>query len=213
MFMVTTTVRMVNGVHSNTSNDWESLSESFEFVEKNTSFHDWLFISTSSSDNSDSSSTASGNSFSWTWWKSYSDSTFIIRMSNNGGICSSASRVRSFVSNWRFNIANGGTFSNFTDWQDITNGYCCFSATENILAWVSSFSCKEILCSVFVSVRVSELNFKKWGTSSWIMNYRSNNSLDIALSFSEIKITISGGSNSFWFRGSVNASWFTFSLA
>ena len=56
MLVVTTSVGMVDGVHSHTSDLWESLSESLELVEKCTSLHDWLFVSTSTGNDADSGS-------------------------------------------------------------------------------------------------------------------------------------------------------------
>ena len=66
MLMVTTTVGMVDGVHSHTGNLGESLSLSLEFMEENTSFHDGFLVSSSSSDDSDCGSAASGNGLSGT---------------------------------------------------------------------------------------------------------------------------------------------------
>merc|ERR1740117_2588527 len=50
MLMVTTTMRMFDWIHTNTSNFWEHLSLWFEHIMLNTSLQDWFFISTPSSD-------------------------------------------------------------------------------------------------------------------------------------------------------------------
>ena len=130
VLVVTTSVRMVDGVHSNTSNLWESLSESLELVEKNTSFHDWFFVSSSTGNDTDGSSAEAWNGFSGTWGKSDSGFSSIIRVSDNGGISSWTSWISSFISNGRFDVANGGTFWNSVDWENVTGWDGCFSSTE-----------------------------------------------------------------------------------
>ena len=64
MLVVTTSVGMVDGVHSDTSNLGESLSESLVFVEQISGLHDWLFISASSGDDADGGSAEAWDSLS-----------------------------------------------------------------------------------------------------------------------------------------------------
>ena len=212
MLMVTTTVRMVNGVHSNTSNDWESLSESLEFVEKNTSFHDWFFISASASNNSDSCSAASRDGLSRSGWESDSGPWTIIRVPHNSGVGSCASWIWSFVSNSWFDVADGGTFSNLVDWKDVADWDSCFTTTENVLAWVCSFGGEEVFGPMFVSIGVPEINFEEGGSSSGVVDYSPDNSFNISLPFGKVKITISWRCNSLRFGSFVDSSGFTFPL-
>jgi hypothetical protein len=55
---------MVDWVHSHTTNSWESLSESLELVEKCTSLHDWLLVSSSTCNDTNCGSAKAWNSFS-----------------------------------------------------------------------------------------------------------------------------------------------------
>jgi len=86
MLVVTTSVGMVDGIHSDTSDSWESLSESLELVEKFTSLHDGLFVSSSSRNNTDGGSAETGNGLSGTGWESDSGSAAIICVTDDGGI-------------------------------------------------------------------------------------------------------------------------------
>ena len=65
---------------------------------------------------------------------------------------------------------------------------------------------------MLVSVRVPEINFEERGSSSGVMDNRSNNALDVSLSFGVVKIAISGRGDSFGFGCSVDTSRFSFSL-
>lgn len=66
MLVVTTTVRMVNGVHSDTSHSGESLSLSLEFMEQDTGFHDGFLVSASTCDDADSGSAVARDGLSGT---------------------------------------------------------------------------------------------------------------------------------------------------
>ena len=52
---------MVNGVHSHTGNDGESLAQSLVFVEEGSGLHDGLFVSTSTSNDANGGSATSGD--------------------------------------------------------------------------------------------------------------------------------------------------------
>jgi hypothetical protein len=65
---------------------------------------------------------------------------------------------------------------------------------------------------VFIFIRVSELDFEEWASSSWIMKNGSDNTFNVALSFRIVKISVSWWSNSFGFGGSVDTAYFTLSL-
>jgi hypothetical protein len=112
---------MVDWVHSNTSDSWESLAESLELVEKCTSLHDGLFVSSSAGDDTDSGSAKAWDGLSGTRWESDSGSAAIVRMSNNGGISSRASGVGTFITDGRFDVANGGTFRDSVDRKYVTS--------------------------------------------------------------------------------------------
>jgi hypothetical protein len=66
MLVVTTSVWMVDWVHSHTSDSWESLAQSLELVEQCTSLHDWLFVSSSTSNDTDGGSAEAWDGFSGT---------------------------------------------------------------------------------------------------------------------------------------------------
>ena len=72
MLVVTTTVRMVDWVHSGTNDSGESLSHSFVFEVKGTGFHDGFFVSSSSGNDTYCGSAVSIDGFSGTRWQSNS---------------------------------------------------------------------------------------------------------------------------------------------
>jgi hypothetical protein len=66
---------------------------------------------------------------------------------------------------------------------------------------------------MFVFIWVSEIDFNEGASTSGVVENGSDNTLDIALSFDKIKISVSGRCDSFRFGSGVNATHFTLSLA
>ncbi len=213
MLVVTTSVGMVHGVHSHTSDSWESLSQSLELVEQSTSLHDRLLVSSSTGDDTNGGSAEPWDGLSGTWWESDSGSATIIWVSDNGGVGSWTSGVSTLVSDCGFDVADGGTFWDSVDWEDVTGGDGSFSASEYILSGVGSFSSEEIFGVMFIFIRVSEIDFDEWAATSWIVEDSSDDSLDVSFSFDKIKISVSWWCNSLWFGSGINATHFTLSLA
>jgi hypothetical protein len=83
--MVTTTMRMLDWVHSNTSNSWPVVSLSLLLVPGSVSFQQWLLGSLTASDNTDHSSAATDDGLSGSGWKSHSSLLSIIGVTNNDG--------------------------------------------------------------------------------------------------------------------------------
>jgi hypothetical protein len=129
---------MINWIHSHTSYSRKSFSLSFEFVEKNTSLHNRLLVSTSTCNDTHSCSTGSRNSLSWSWGKPDSSLCSIIGVTNNRCISTWTSRVWTFVSHRRLDIAYGGTFRNLIDWKHVSSRNCRFPSTKHVLSWICS---------------------------------------------------------------------------
>jgi len=64
VLLVTTTMWMLDWVHSNTTNVWPVASLDSEFVVLDTGLHDWLIGTTTTGDDTDHSSAVSVNGFS-----------------------------------------------------------------------------------------------------------------------------------------------------
>lgn len=212
MLMVTTTMRMVNGVHSNTSYLRESFSESLELVEQHTGLHDRLFISASSGDDPNGGSAGSWDGFSRSRGQSDSRPCSVFWVTDDRRVGSRASRVRTFISNSRFDITNGCSFRNSIDWENIADGHGSLPPAEQVLPGVCSFRSQEVFCSMFVSVRVSEVNFQEGSSSSWIMHDGSYYTFNISLSFCIVQVTIARRCDSLWFRCSVHTARLSFPL-
>lgn len=134
-------------------------------------------------------------------------------MSDNCCVCSWASWVRSFISDWWLNVTDCCTLWNLIHRQNISGGNSSFSSTKYILSSICTLSCEEILCLFFIFIWISEIDFDQWTPSSRVMEYSSHYTSNISLSLRKIEITISRRGYSFWLGGGINTTFFTFPLA
>ena len=84
MLVVTTTVRMVDGVHPHTGHLRESLSLSLELMEQNTCLHNRLLVSAATSDDADRGSAVSRNGLPGARRQSDSGLQTVVGMSDYG---------------------------------------------------------------------------------------------------------------------------------
>ena len=85
VLMVTTTMRMLDWVHGNTSNSWPVVSLSSGFEPGSVGLEKWLIGSLTSSDEADHSSAAAEDGLSGSRWKSDSGLLSIIGVTNDDG--------------------------------------------------------------------------------------------------------------------------------
>jgi len=83
MLMVTTTMRMFDWVHSNTSNTWPVVSLSLLLIPSSVGLQQWLLSSLTTSADTDHGSAATDDGLSGTGWKSNSGLLSIIGVTND----------------------------------------------------------------------------------------------------------------------------------
>lgn len=196
MLLVTTTMGMVNGVHSDTSDTGPSVTLSSVLVVGGTGLKHGLIGSLSTSNNTNHGSAGTKDGLSDTGWESHSGlNTFLgVTNDNSGGTGSSGERAS--VTVLGLNVGANGTFGHGINWQDVANGKKCFLSTVDVHSSVHSFNSDEILSALFVFVLVSEDNLGEGCTSTTVVDDVSHNTLDVALSFGEIKSSEACGCNS-----------------
>jgi len=201
MLMITTTMRMLNWVHCNTSNSWPVISLSFCLVPGVGSLEEWLICSLSTSADSNHGSAGALNGLSGSGWESDSGLPAVIGVTNDNSWSAWGSGERSSVSEFTFTVWDDGTLWHLIDWKNISNWEGCFGASIDELTCVHSFDSDEILNSLLVSVCISEGNLCEWCTSTSVMNDVLHNTLHIPLSLNIVQCSEPGWSDS------VSATW------
>ena len=134
VLVITTSVWMVNWVHSDSSHDWEVLSLGLMSPVLNTSLKNWLFISSTGTDNTNHGSRLTVNSLSDTRRKFDSGLKAIFRMSNDSNKRTRSSGEFTIVSFSELDIANESSLRDLSDWENVTNLKGSIFSTEDGLS-------------------------------------------------------------------------------
>ena len=114
MLMVTTTVRMLNRVHGNTSNSWPVVSLSLGLEPGVGSLQQWLIGSLSAGNHTNHSSAVSEDGLSGSGWKLDPSLLSIIEVTDDDGGGTGGSGERSSVSEFGLTVGDNSAF-----WQGV----------------------------------------------------------------------------------------------
>jgi hypothetical protein len=95
-----------------------------------------------------------------------------------------------------FNVADGSTFGDLVDGEDVTSGEGSFISTVDELTSVHAFSSQEVGSLESILIRVSEDDLSKGSTTAGIVEDLSDDALNVTVLFSEIENSESSGSDS-----------------
>jgi hypothetical protein len=166
MLMVTTTMRMLDGVHCDTSNSWPVVSLSSSLEPGVGGLKEWFIGSLSTGANSNHGSAVTKDGLSGAGWESDSGLLSIFGVTNNNGGGSGSSGERSSISKFTFAVGNDSSFWHRVNWKNITNAEGSLGTGIDELASVHAFDGDEILNSLLVSVCVSECDLGEWSSST-----------------------------------------------
>jgi len=186
MLMVTTTMRMLDGVHGNTSNTGPVSLLGLSLEVGVVGLEEGLVSSLSTGNNTNHSSAGALDGLSDARRKSDSGLLSVFGMTDDdarvtGGTCKTAT-----VTELGLDVGDDGTLGHGVEGEDIADGEGGFGSSVNKLAGVHALDSDEILSALLVFVLVSENNFSERGTSAGVVHDVLNNSLDVSRSLCEV---------------------------
>jgi hypothetical protein len=187
--MVTTTVGMVNGIHVHGFDLRPAWSSHFVFVIGDTGFQDGLLGSSATSDESDHGTGFALDSLSGARGKSDSGLGAIFGVTDDGAVGSGGSGQVSSVGIVGFDVAHQGTFGDLAHGEDVADGESGLFTAVNVLAGVHTFSADEIFCVLLIAISISKADFGDGSSSSAVMDDFFNNTFNITVSFSIVKVS------------------------
>jgi len=196
VLVVTSSVRMISGIHSHTSNSGPSVSLSLVLVIGNTGLQQRLVDSSSSSNEANRSSAGRVDGLLGTRWQTDSASFSIITVGNDGGVVTRAAGQGSSVSSLGLNVADDGTLRHHRQGQNVSGGQLSFLSSVDKLTAVHTLSSNEKFLVFSIFVRVSEGNSGQRSTSSRIVDDVGYESSDVTISLSEIETSMLGRTDS-----------------
>lgn len=196
MLLVTTTEGMVNGIHGNSSNSRPSLSESLHLVIDSTSLKDGLVDSFTGGNQTNHGSGVTSEGLSGTRRKLDSGLGKIVGVTDDDSGSTGASGQFTLITRLGFNVADGSTFGDLVDGEDVTSGEGSFISTVDELTSVHAFSSQEVGSLESIFIGVSEDDLGEGSTTAGIVEDLSNDTLDVTVLFSEIENSESSRSDS-----------------
>jgi hypothetical protein len=151
MLVVTTTVRMVYGVHGNTTSSGPAVTLSLVLVEGTTSLEQRLVNTTTTSNDTDSSTGTGGNNLLGTGGELDTGLT-VLTVSNDGGIVTRGTGKSTTVASVLLNVADDGTFWHGGEGKNVANGEGSLLSAVDELAGVHTLSGDEGLSTKTVPV-------------------------------------------------------------
>jgi len=121
VLMVTTTMRMLNWVLSDTSDAWPVLSLGLSLEPSSVGLEEWLVSSLATSANADHASAGALHGLSDSGWESQSRLSAVLRVSDDDGGGAGGSGESAAVSLLGLNIGDDGSLWHLADWENVAN--------------------------------------------------------------------------------------------
>jgi len=196
VLMVTTTMRMLDGVHSDTSNSGPVSLLGVGLVVGAVSFEERLVGSLTASADSNHSSAATNDGLTDARGKSDSCLLTILGVTDDDGGGAGGAGEGATVAELGLTVGDDGAFGHHINWEDVTDGEGGFGAAVNELAGVHAFDSDEKLSVLLEFVTISENDLGKGGATAGIVHNVLDNSLDVSAALSEVEGSESCRSNS-----------------
>merc|ERR1711962_1485827 len=186
VLMVTSSVRMFNRVHADTSHLGPAVPLHLVLVVSTTCFQQRFVDTSSTCNNSDSGPVEGGNDFLDTGGQFDTSHTGILVVSYNSSISSGRTSQLSPISGLLFNIADDGSLRHDPNRKDVADRKGCFPATVDELTGVHTLSSDEKFFSQLELVRIPEAHDSKGCSSSGVMDDIFDNPFNVTMAFGVI---------------------------
>merc|ERR1719419_447294 len=170
VLMVTSSVWMLNWIHSNTTNLWPAVPLDLIFVVRTSSLQHRLINTSTSSNNTNHSSVSRRDNFLVARRKLYSGPLSIGIVSDNSSVITASPSALATISRLLLKIADNSTFGHVAHRHHISNGNVSFLSTINELSSVQAFSCNEKFLLCLIAVRITEVSNSKGSTTAGVMD-------------------------------------------
>lgn len=163
--VVSSSVRVVDGVHSHTTSSGPRVSLRLELEVSSTGLEQRLVDSSSSSNNTDGSSGGSRDGLLGSRGESESGLVLVLGVADDGGVVPRGSSHGSSVTDSLLDVANDGSLGALREGKDVSDVEGSLLSAVDERSGGESLSGDEGLLSELVSVGVSEDDLGEGGTS------------------------------------------------
>jgi len=187
MLVVTSSVRMLYGILSYTTNLRPAVTLDGVLVVRTSCLQQGLVGTTATSDNSDLRTNTGGDSLLSSGRKSKLGGSLVKVVGDNNCVGTRASGERTTVTTLGFDVADNGSLGDRGKRQDITARKTGLLTAVDELTAVHTFGTEEQFIVALVSVMVHELDAAHGSTSTGVVQDLLDNTSDVTLLLSVIK--------------------------
>jgi len=193
VLMVTSSVRMVHGVHSHTTNLGPAVTLGLVLVVDDSGLQQGLVNTTTSSDETDDGTGSRRDVLLGSGGKTNLGDGVVVIVGDDGSKVSRASGEKASVSSLALNVADDGTLGKLSDGEDISYGKGGLLSGVDELSSVGSLGGDEHLVLQTEFQGVSEHNLGERSSTSGVVDDVLDNSLDVTVLLGEVKDSVLGG--------------------
>jgi len=187
MLMVTTSVRMVDGIHGNTTSLGPRVALDGILMLGPRCLEERLVWSSTTCNNADHAAHAALQHLLRTGGELDTGLAFVWVVADDSDVVAAGASKSTTVSNLLLNVGYDGTFRDGSEREDVANSQSCILAGVDELSRVHALVRNEGLCSQLVAVWVSEDDFAEWCASAGIVENLLHYTANIAMSLSEVE--------------------------
>ena len=166
MLVVTTTVRMVNRVHSNTTSTGPVVALGLVLVVRTAGLQEGLVNSSTARNDTDGCTCAAADGLLCTRGETNASLVVLSRVADNSRVVPARPRKRTAVTDLLLDVGDDGTFGELGDGDDVANGEGSLLAAVDEGTGVETLGGDESLLAELVAVGVTENDAGKRSTTA-----------------------------------------------
>jgi hypothetical protein len=170
VLVVTTTVRVVNGVHGHTTHHGPAVSLGAELPERTTGLEDRLVNTTATRDEAHSGAAARRNRLLGAARQFDARAVRIEVVANDRGVVARRARKAAAVTDSVLDVANDRAFGHLAHRQNVADGELRLGAAVHVLARVNTLRGNERVVHMTVLVHVTERHLRQRRTTTRIVD-------------------------------------------
>merc|ERR1719431_1782209 len=191
--MVTTTVRMLDGVHGHTTNLRPRVPLSLVFEVGSAGLQQRLIDSSSTGDDADHRAVAGRNRFLRSRWQFHFRPSHIRIVGDDGGVVAGSSGQFAAISQFLLQLADDGSLRHGADGHHVADGQRRLLAAVDELARVHALDGDERLLTLLKFVGISKLDDGQRRATSGVVNDVLHDAFDVAVAFGVVGSAEAGG--------------------
>jgi hypothetical protein len=189
MLVVSSSVRVIDGVHSHTTSTGPVVALGLVLVERTTSLKQWLVDTSTTGDDTDGRTAATSHGLLRTGWEADAGLALVGGVADDGSVVAGCPSERTAVADLLLNVANDGTLRALRDGEDVADGENGLLAAVDKGTGVETLGRDKCLLAELVAVGVTEDDTGEGSTTASIVDDLLHNTPDVTVALREVERT------------------------